>query len=51
MRRLLVVSLALCLAFPLGCGPSNDPAADNPDNLKYSNEPAPKRDGPPGKKK
>jgi hypothetical protein len=52
MARRLLLTVCVC-AFGLslaGCGGGDDKVA-NPNNLEYSKEGPPKRDGAPGKKK
>jgi len=48
-RRLI---LALCAStFALTCGCGEPAKTENPNNLEYSKDGPPKRDGPPGLKK
>jgi ABC-type uncharacterized transport system auxiliary subunit len=50
-RRVLFALTALAFGFTLvGCG-GGDNQPTNPNNLEYSKEPPPKREGPPGEKK
>jgi hypothetical protein len=50
LRRAVVVACLCAFGLSLGCG-ANSEKANNPDNLPYSKEGPPKRDGAPGQRK
>ena len=50
IRRLVLAACLAAFGLGLGCGKTDD-SANNPNNLPYSKEGPPKRDGVPNKKR